>query len=166
MVELGPQGELYTDTWYRKLLEINPRRAWCKCEQNQWELFMTGLEDRAIEPFLKYLGLGFRRPTEKEWRSLFQDCQELKSVLSPRTDWPPSCAPPVSLWVKKGLFPLVEEGLLETLSGTKGCIGKPFQELLPNTWNPQDVREVNWDVARKFIGFRVVREMRHEANNR
>jgi len=157
IVEHGPKGELYTDKWYRENLRINPRRPWFRCEERQWELFITGLGYDEIVPFLRYLGSGFRLPKEKEWLSLLEASGEIRKIIKFERDCPENCAPPVSLWVKKGLFSLVEEGILEMLSESDGCIGKPYLGLLPNTWKPGKIKNVNWDICRHVIGFRVVR---------
>jgi len=64
MAEFGPHNNLYTDEWYRKILDINPRiswrESWEKIEKAPWRLFLTGALWEAIRPFLSYLGRGFR----------------------------------------------------------------------------------------------------------
>jgi len=158
MVEVGPKKELYTDTWYRRLLSLNPRHSWRLCDDRQWELFITGLSRDEITHFLRYLGKGFRLPKVDEWRQLFESSNEIKREIKPMLE--KKSAQPVSLWIRKGLFLLVEEGLLELVlkDGKEYGIGRPYQGLLANTWNPYDIREVNWDISKKYVGFRVVKE--------
>ena len=37
-------------------------------------------------------------------------------------------------------------------------IGRPWPGLLPNTWDAGTVREVRWELCRRAVGFRVVKE--------
>lgn len=160
MVENGPKGDLYTDRWYRELLKVSPRGSWRRCEERPWELFMTGIGMEAINPLLKYLGRGFRIPEAGEWRGLLEVSEEIRRMgLRLREALGDSPAPPVRHWIEKGLFPLVEEGLLERVrdGDRERFIGKPYPGLLPNTWRPEEVRGVNWDIGRRAVGFRVVK---------
>ena len=160
MVEKGPQDELYTDDWYRKRLEANPRRPWKQCDQKPWELFMTGVRHEEITLFLQYLGKGFRLPKVEEWEGLLEHAAEIQSIraeLQERCQG--QCAAPACLWLERGLFPLVTEGLLETvLAGDQvRYLGRPYQGLHRNLFNPGTVRQIHWDLLNKAVGFRVVR---------
>lgn len=158
MAEEGPRRGLYTDRWYRDILRGNPRRSWKRCEERPWELFLTGVSMEGIVPFLKYLGRGYRLPEVDEWKGLLGVEGELRRMESHLKEMcRGQSAPPVILWIERGLFPLVSEGLIEMLEGGE-YIGRPYQGLLPNTWSPGDVREVNWDVCAHVVGFRVVRQ--------
>ncbi|MEW6095867.1 MAG: hypothetical protein AB1567_04990 [bacterium] len=158
MAENGPKENLYTDNWYRELLELNPQGPWRMCDERPWELFITGLNKVEITPFLKYLGKGFRLPKIIEWRNLFNAEVEIQKI-GLKDICKEACALPVSLWLKNGLFPLTKEGLLEMVEDSSECIGRPHQQFLPNTWQPDETKEVNWDIGKKFVGFRVVNEV-------
>lgn len=160
MVAVGPKGDLYTDAWYRKLLEINPRISWMAWYKKPWEYFITGIRPDEITCFLKYLGEDFSLPEVWQWRSFFQVSHE---ILNMRLRLKELCrgnaAPPVELWLEKGLFPLFQEGLLEIVmeGGEHQYIGRPWQGLLANTWSPESVRVVNWELCRKAVGFRLMK---------
>ncbi len=161
MVEHGPKGSLYTDSWYRKLLEVGPRRSWRMCDDSPWEIFLAGVNIKEITPFLKYLGKGFKLPEARQWKKLFQVSGD---IINMRWRLQQSCkdhsAPPVSRWLEEGLFPLVSEGVFEMVmdGNLQRCIGKPWQGLLPNLFYPENLRDVNWDICRQAVGFRVIRE--------
>lgn len=162
MADSGPRkisnnSLIYTDNWYHNILKLNPRSSWKQYEDKQWQLFITGITREEISPFLKYLGKDFRLPEEKEWIALFEHSAKIREVIETSKRLFTQLSPPASLWIEKGLYPLVEEGLLEFLSDGN-CIGKPFYGLLPNTYNPRDVRQVNWELSKKVVGFRVVKE--------
>lgn len=167
LAENKPQGNLYTDKWYRELLQLNPRRAWKKCNENHWELFITGVSFDEIKPFLRYLGKDFRLPKANEWKALLEVSREIHGMKSELKRFcQANSAPPVNLWLEKGLFPLVEEGLLELVvsdnlvvsNNQVCCLGKPYQGLWPNTWKPEEEKIINWELGRKAVGFRVVKE--------
>jgi len=152
-ISLNEKGELRC-RWYRKLLSLNPRQSWKRCKEREWGLFITGLSCDEISPFLKYLGEGFRLPKVSEWRVLLRAEDELKGIKLKVG----SSALPVQRFIEKELFPLAKEGLLELVEDNEGCIGRPYQGFHPNTWSPEDVRKINWDIARKLVGFRAVKE--------
>jgi len=163
MIENGPVGSLYTDNWYRELLELNPRRPWRDCNTRPWELFLTGIRYEDLNYFLKFLGRGFRLPTPSEWKGLHSVSEEIKRI---KTEIIKLCeakaAPPVSLWLENGLFPLTAEGLFEMVvegNNVVRYIGRPYQQLYPNLFDPISVRDkVNWEACKKMIGFRAVKE--------
>lgn len=121
---------------------------------------MTGLDLDVIDDFLSYLGFNYRLPTLDEWRDLFEvsyviekSSSYLKKLCSERSP------EPVRLWIEKGLCPLVKEGIFERIHGNEeSFVGRPFHELLPNTWDPKQLKKVNIEKGRCMIGFRVVRE--------
>lgn len=161
MIEMGPRGGLYTDKWYREILSLNPRQTWREIKKNRWRLFLTGLSYAEIEPFLLFLGDDFRIPKKEEWIKLHR----LSSVLRSQKELIKSkvCGvvpEPVLFWIEEGIFPLTEEGILEMVedNGRIRFIGKPFKEFYPNLWNPKDVRDINWEIAKKYVGFRVVKD--------
>lgn len=153
-----PIGNLYTDPWYREILRRNPRRSWRNLKEHPWEHFLTGLDESALKPFLSFLGPDYRLPRREEWLKLLQAAPELASL---RGELAAACqdqaAPPVSLWIKGGMFPLVLEGVLEMVQdqGNILYLGRPFPGLFPNTWDPARVRTVDWVLAQKIVGFRV-----------
>ena len=165
MSELGPRGELYTDKWYRGLLEFNPHRSWRRCGEKPWQLFVTGVDYGGIAPFLRFLGKGFRLPTVEEWRALYNVSDELakrkEDVLNAckRFSRPP-LALPARLWIERGLFPLVNEGVLEMVMGAHEvtCIGRPFDDFHHNCWDPTEVRPSNRSASQplRIVGFRTV----------
>ena len=164
MIEEGINGSLYTDAWYRELLKKNPRASWKNWmhgHEHPWELFLTGVKPEEINPFLRYLGKNFTLPTVEQRLELLRSSEEIHQIdkqklISLCKD---KAAPPVAYWVEKGLFPLVRQGLLETVKTDNNYryIGKPWQGLHNQTWSPEDVREVNWDICSHIVGFRVVK---------
>jgi hypothetical protein len=158
--DVGSKGG-YTDNWYRELLKLSPRKLYKACKDKVWQLFITALSYKEIKPFFRYLGRGFRLPTQDEWIKLHKVSREIKHRL-PITDnrLPPNTALPVSLWLKEKLFPLTEEGILEMVKKNDKiyCIGRPYQGLLSNTWQPEQIREVNWELCRQAVGFRMVKQ--------
>ncbi|MEN3039241.1 MAG: hypothetical protein ABDI07_08860 [Candidatus Kryptonium sp.] len=162
MIELGPQKGLYTDEWYGEILKLNPRSSWKKITVEPWKLFLTGVTKEEIFYFLEYLGKDFSLPTVSQWRNLFYNSDKIVYSLKRKRFSFSKMAPPARFWIKNGFFPLVKEGLLEmVIEGDKQyCIGKPWQELLPNLWRADEVKEVNWEVARRAVGFRVVKKLK------
>jgi hypothetical protein len=172
MADSGPKGKLYTDEWYSGFLGQVSRGVWRKSTEKIWELFIRGVEFEELLPFLKYLGENFRLPRMKEWRMLLQiEKQRLKECLKSLCE-DERCAEPARLWIQRGLFPLAEEGILELVLPNDGespyvdeskgrvyCLGKPLFALHPNFWKPEEVKEVNWEISKKMVGFRVVREI-------
>jgi len=172
MADVGPIDKLYTDAWYRKILEVSQRQSWRKAEftKTPWKMFLTGVPLKEIIPFLKYLGKGFRLPKAEEWRKLLEYSKELKNLkreliacLEAFGNLP---APPVLFWIGKGLYPLVEEGLLEMIEEERSsskdevlCIGKAWQGLWPNTFSPENVKIIDFTLLSEAVGFRVVKEV-------
>lgn len=147
-----------TDAWYRALLEKNPRCTWREPGKAPWRLFLTGIDDEGARGFLRHLGDRFRLPAEAEWKLLLECAGELRADPGVAAACAaPGAAPPAAAWAKSGLFPLVEEGMLELV--TRGeervcCIGRPWQGLFKNTWRPGTVRDVNRELCAQMIGFR------------
>lgn len=160
LTDNGPSQGLYTDNWYRNLLSLNPRRNWKNWDERPWELFITGLGRKEIAPFLSYLGNGFRLPRINEWRLLYQFSNDIKKIITENISQLSKLAKlakPAFLWLQNGLFPLTEEGLLELTEDSQQCIGKPYYTFFNNLWQPDQPREVNWEQAKRFIGFRMVK---------
>ncbi|WP_147299768.1 formylglycine-generating enzyme family protein [Methanothermobacter defluvii] len=153
------EGSDYTDEWYRGVLELNPRRSWRNPGDRVWELFITGLDLDVIEDFLGYLGPEYRLPTLDEWKALLELSEgiaevspALKMICNGRSP------EPVLHWLEAGLCPLMREGIFERIHGIENRVaGKPFHGLLPNTWAPEELKEVKMDMVQGMIGFRVVR---------
>ena len=150
----------FTHTWYKKILEVNGRCPWWDWNDTPWRLFLTGLLPDEVADFLKLYGHGYRLPTVREWRALLKLAPVLKDetggYLRAIKD-AVSVIPPLH-WAEKWLFPVVDEGLLEMVQedGEYLAAGKPWQQLQPNTWNPEETRRINWDVGRlKYLGFRL-----------
>ena len=160
MVAHGPQGGLYSDAWYREQLRLNPRCSWRRGQERPWELFLTGLEPEAIQPFLRYLGREYRLPTVAEWQTLLAVAGEVMAMRSELSDACRQAPAPVRRWIEQGLFPLAREGLLERVmeGGKPRFIGRPWPGLLPNTWTAGTMRDVHWELCRRAVGFRVVKE--------
>lgn len=162
MAEQGPSVGIYTDEWYKDLLHLNPRSTWKRYDERPWEMFLTGISPADIKPFLDYLGQGFRLPKVEEWRKVLEHSEEIQKIRHPIlhkiTD--KRIPLPVSLWIEKGVFPLAKEGLIEMVmdDGDLRYIGRPYNKFLSNTWSAKMVRDINWDVARRLLGFRVVKE--------
>jgi len=153
LADISPKYS-YTDSWYRERLEISPRCPWQSCDKI-WQVFITGLPYEEILRFLKYLGRDFRLPKVKEWRALHESAGHIRTTLKNI----PHSAPPVNLWLKKGLVPLTGECILEMVKEDDkiSYIGKPHNDLLPNLWQPEETRIVNWQLCQFAVGFRVTK---------
>lgn len=164
MADQGPKGKHFTDEWYREFLKNNPRGSWKRQNTRSWEIFITAADKDVVNAFLKYLGKGYRLPKTWEWRSLLHVSGKLlmlqQKMQKSLTD---QAAPPVSHWIQKSFYPLMREGLLEIVTDddTQRYIGRPWPGILPNMFSPDVVRDVNWDLCAKAVGFRVVKENRH-----
>ncbi len=150
----------FTHTWYKKVLEVNGRCPWWDWGESPWRLFLTGMLPDEVADFLKLCGHGYRLPTVREWRALLKLAPGLKdeSGLYLRAIKGAVSAKPPLHWAEKGPFPVVTEGLLEMLQEGEEHLaaGRPWQELQPNTWNPEETRRINWDVGRLgYLGFRL-----------
>lgn len=161
MIEVGPRGELYTNKWYKEILSLNPRQTWRKIKERPWEHLLTGLSSDEIKPFLSFLGNDFRIPKKEEWLKLHNSFSELKGqkewIKKEIKDKVPL---PVMFWIENEFFPFTEEGILEMIedNGRIRFIGKPFQKFYPNLWDPRTVRDINWDISRRYIGLRAVKD--------
>lgn len=111
-----------------------------------------------VQRFLAYLGTGFRLPTVTEWRALLAATEDLAKHRSLLVEACQVAAPPVRCWLEQGFYPLAREGLLECVDdgGAVRYIGHPWTGLLPNTWSPVTVRDLNWKLARRAVGFKGV----------
>ena len=158
LVETMPEGELFTDSWYRHLIAKNPRCGWYSFRDEPWRLFLSCLDDNAMMRFMRFCGKDCRLPEAAEWRKL-RECSS--QILEQRENLLELCAKapaPVMHWLMQGLFPLTEEGMLEYVldRGKIRTIGRPFYRFHPTLWRPDVVR----DIDRKsrlgsLLGFRM-----------
>ena len=172
MVEHGAYRNLYTNAWYSQKLEKNPRASWKSWGNEPWKLFITGLFPDEIKPFLKFLGKKqFRLPKRSEWILLHRSESDIKDWIRENMEQIVEnkyIAKPAIFWIKKGLYPLVKEGLCEIIEDGKfedgfvDCIGKPWQGLWQNTFNAVKVKKVDFKLVSYVIGFRIVVEQKLE----
>jgi hypothetical protein len=166
LFENSPHRNMYTDEWYREKLKLNPRKEWWNIDEKYYELFLTGLTLREIEPFLRYLGDNFRLPIRDEWIKLYKNSKEIRETLYDLNKIKSllkheDVASPVFLWIEKLPIPLTNECVLEMLYDGEYFIGKPNYGLLPNLWIPEEIRSINWDTdVRKSVGFRILKEIK------
>lgn len=155
---------VFTDLWYRQKLALNPRCSWSNWGNMPWRLFLTGLGIDEIQK-VSALTSGCDLPLKEQWLKLYESEGELLNfkdgLYKIFHDNPSRFAGPVSFWISKGLFPLTSQGLLEAVKdGDKiSCLGNPWFELFNNIWKPDEPRNVNWDLSKQFIGFRIVKNI-------
>jgi len=131
------------DEWYLDLQKVSPRTNWRQeAVTPAWGCFVTGLFPAEYQPFISWLGKGYRLPTATEWRladKAFQglrnsDFQELSKHFEGRNttawqmavrftqlgrkDWPSLC------FMKDGLLEWVTQPHSEP-----GGLGRPMAEL-------------------------------------
>jgi len=166
----GPSDRMFTDDWYRDLLERNPRCGWHNWGKTPWRLFVSGMESEAVQEFLAFCGPGFRLPMCNEWAMLLDEARELHRF---RDQIIAECArapAPVRYWIGAGLFPLAHEGMLELVTdrGRMRCVGKPFYDYHPSLWNANTVRDINnmQDHLGAILGFRAVMERKSSSQGR
>ena len=160
------QGNTYTDEWYRKLLEINPRCSWSDWSNAPWELFVTGLDDEVRNDFLRWLGTGYRLATSEEWLTFLQVSDELHEpdLKADLIHALHGAAKPALHWISKDIYPLTQSGILEQVShyGKIRCLGRPWwpkPAFFSNTWSPDTLRDVNESLSRRLVGFRIVADL-------
>ncbi len=164
---LAPKDLGFTDNWYREILKLNPRVSYRDLEKlstEPWGFFATGLYSSEAEKLLKLLE--GRLPTREQWESLFSISPRLREISGKLEEILAEVLEGeliLSFYqavLKRGLFPLVEEGFLEYVyeDGAIKLIGKPFYDLYPNLWNPLSLREVDTSspLMRRMISFRYV----------
>ena len=140
---------IYTDSWYRQLLNKNPRCAWHAVNNEPWRHFLSGESPEYFEEFINYCGRGMRLPTIAEWRQLLnverQICENLEKLRQACQE----AVLPVRYWLQQGLCILTSEGMLEFVqaqaSSTTTIIGRPFTAYHSNLWAPDREREIRKD---------------------
>lgn len=158
---ISPVSGLFSDQWYRKLLEKNPRCSWHNFDDQPWRLFLTGLEAEALPHYFSYCGRGCRLPEVDEWRALNRCADELEEFKDALMHGCAAAPGPIGRWLHQGLFPLTGEGLLEYVndSGTIRVVGRPFTKLHPNLWRADTVRDISFgSKLAQLTGFRMVQE--------
>lgn len=150
----------FTDSWYRSYLASNPRSSRRKWDNKPWELFLTGLKPEMTKSYLTYLGKGYRLPTLEERLMLYEAAPKLAAIKNIIVEnIITGIKSPANLWLSELDLPLAECGLMELVIKNKDFVfvGKPWQDLLPNFWEPNIEREMYWGVHDQAIGFRVVK---------
>lgn len=166
--ELTAFGEVYA---------TGPRSSWRQIPGDRFEeVFLTGVLPDEAERFARWVGEGFRLPTEAEWRAA--DAGLAATTLSPgllrdlTTD--PTIHPaaraivrwlldrePARAWPCVSLF---DGGLVEWVrlgGGDYGLHGRPRPDLLRVIHNPQVHDAIRFRSAQRHrgCGFRLVRPL-------
>ncbi len=158
LVETMPEGELFSDGWYRNLLARNPRCGWHSFRDEPWRLFLSCLDDDVMKRFTRFCGRGCRLPEAAEWRKLMDYSGRILEQQAKLLELCAEAPAPVRHWLKQGLFPLTEEGMLEYVldNGKMRAIGKPFYGFHPTLWRPDVVRDVDQESGLgALLGFRL-----------
>jgi len=160
----GCKGEMFTQTWYKEVLDINSRIVWWDKDafkNTPWNLFITGLYKNEIDVFISYMGNEYQLPDVCQWKLLLdfekEKNQQKQKIIEELSRM--NAAKPSIFWVENNMFPLAEEGLWEmTIDKGRLCgIGKPWQKFQPNSWKPDDARGIMNDNDRiKYLGFRLL----------
>jgi len=159
LATVQPEGELFTDAWYRQLLAANPRCGWHEVEGRPWQLFLSGMDLAVMNRFFQYIGPGCRLPLAEEWRQLHQCASEMTSAADLLLAECREAPLPVAHWLRAGLFPLTDEGMLEyvEVEGGVKSIGKPFYDYHPTLWRPDSLRDIEPESPFSALaGFRLV----------
>jgi len=62
----------YDAKWYAQVLDLNPRVSPREIRQNNyWQAFLTGVLPYEAESFARWVGEGYRLPTDAEWRQIW-----------------------------------------------------------------------------------------------
>ncbi|MDH5560096.1 MAG: hypothetical protein OEY59_04490 [Deltaproteobacteria bacterium] len=130
----------------------------------RWKAFARGIPSDGLMRYIQhqtkedtdFFKGQYKLPNEEQWSALLENAPEIKA-LKPQLET--FCSEePISdsarNLIMESAFPLVEEGVLELIDkqvehktwfdDTVFCMGKPSEDLWPNTWNPRDVREIYW----------------------
>jgi hypothetical protein len=155
-----------------EITAVCPRASWRAVPADRPEgVFVTGVRPEEAEPFARWLGGGFRLPTDAEWRATdvalakLGDMQPLRDALAdPRMHpaaralltWRLARGP--ATWQNAALF---ADGVFEWVRkpGVFGVQGRPRAGLIKVIHNPQSHEAITPRTAARHaaFGFRLVR---------
>lgn len=74
----------YDAKWYAQVLDLNPRISPREIRQNNyWQAFLTGILPYEAESFARWIGEGYRLPTDKEWTTVYSATKSQAAELLP-----------------------------------------------------------------------------------
>jgi hypothetical protein len=163
------QENPYSDSWYDKALELNPRCSWRKIdESNRENLFMTGILPSEALDFASWMGKGFDLPHAWEWQQVFRVMKGSSvSTLALQAFHGHATAKSIidslvaqirpSNWAE---LSLLKGGLMEWVRNGEvfGGFGVPRARFLPNAFNPEIQKPKRPLPAERsrYFGFRLV----------
>ena len=167
--------EKFSNAWYQKVLDLNPRISWHQFSLHEREkIFLTGIQPDEALAYLQWLGIEYDLPTVNEWRKI----DRLLATLKIPTDFPEllntvgasQVARRILIQLFKQLKPdtwgklaLMREGVLEWVRKSNNLqkfvgLGKPRWEFYQTLYDPQQkfVEPLHHEGLRYF-GFRPIR---------
>lgn len=170
------QSNQYGDVWYDEILKCNPRVSYKSVDKKNYEqLFITGLYPKETVPFSKWFGEGYRIPTVKEWRDVYQLLSSSSNTLAEPAGVSEQAK---KIWEKIRSFSeipeplplykflLMEGGVIEWVRKDNENyvgIGRPRNDLHPTCHNPltdlfERPRKSIPDKRLEYHGFRLIRK--------
>jgi Sulfatase-modifying factor enzyme 1 len=177
----------FDQKWYSTILRLSPRispqRVWAG---NYWQAFLTGVLPMEAERFARWMGPGYRLPTEAEWSAIFHAASAVVGEVGALGAWsiPSTRGRELLQRVGASLLSAAERleypsdlatsmglrlGVLEwaTASRDDGLrfvgLGEPHPAFCGNLWDPEESQTVcpaDLESERSPIfGFRLVREL-------
>ena len=167
--------EKFSNAWYQKVLDLNPRISWRQFSLHEREkIFLTGIQPDEALAYLRWLGNGFDLPTVGEWQEIDRLLakQKIPANIAEllNTVGASQVARRILIQLFKQLKPdtwgklaLLREGVLEWVRKSNNLqkfvgLGKPRWEFYKTLYDPQQkfVEPLHHEGLRYF-GFRPIR---------